>query len=93
MTILDELAATAVERTEKAKKSVSLEKIKKKALSMPRDNFPFEKSRDFPLSASAKRLHPQRELSPRTFHIFKSQRNTKKQVPTASLFSPSRAGF
>lgn len=44
MTILDELAATARERTEKAKKSVSLEEIKKKALSMSKDNFPFEKA-------------------------------------------------
>lgn len=44
MTILDELAATARERTEKAKKSVSLEEIKKKALSMPRGDFPFEKA-------------------------------------------------
>ena len=44
MTILDELAATARERTEKAKKSVSLEEMKKKALSMPKDDFPFEKA-------------------------------------------------
>jgi indole-3-glycerol phosphate synthase len=44
MTILDELAQAARERTESAKSKVSLDKIKEKALSMPKGTFEFEKS-------------------------------------------------
>lgn len=44
MTILDELAQAARERTESAKSKVSLDEIKEKALSMPKGTFEFEKS-------------------------------------------------
>lgn len=44
MTILDELAQAARERTESAKSKVSLDKIKEEALSMPKGNFEFEKA-------------------------------------------------
>ena len=44
MTILDELAAYAKERVETAKQQISLEEIKKQALSMPKGDFEFEKA-------------------------------------------------
>lgn len=44
MTILDELAAFARKRVEKAKKNISLEELKAKALSLPKGNFEFEKA-------------------------------------------------
>lgn len=42
MTILDELADAARERTEANKKNVSLEQIKKMAFELPKGNFEFE---------------------------------------------------
>jgi len=42
MTILDELADTARERTEANKKKISLEQIKKMALELPKGDFEFE---------------------------------------------------
>ena len=42
MTILDQLAAYAVERTEKAKRRIPPEQIKRQALLLPRGNFAFE---------------------------------------------------
>ncbi len=44
MTILDELAQSAKERTENAKLKISLDEIKEKALSMPKGTFEFEKA-------------------------------------------------
>ncbi|MBQ5990623.1 MAG: indole-3-glycerol phosphate synthase TrpC [Oscillospiraceae bacterium] len=44
MTILDELAYHAEERVEAAKKIHSFEEVKKKALSLPKGNFEFEKA-------------------------------------------------
>lgn len=44
MTILDELAQAAKERTENAKLKISLDEIKEKALSMPKGTFEFEKA-------------------------------------------------
>lgn len=44
MTILDELAAYAVIRVEEAKKTVSPEEMKKKALALPKGTFAFEKA-------------------------------------------------
>ncbi|MCQ2543761.1 MAG: indole-3-glycerol phosphate synthase TrpC [Lachnospiraceae bacterium] len=44
MTILDELAAYALVRVEEAKKKVSLEEVKAKALALPKGDFEFEKA-------------------------------------------------
>ncbi|MGN0630762.1 MAG: indole-3-glycerol phosphate synthase TrpC [Ruminococcus sp.] len=44
MTILDELAAAAKERTEAAKQKISAEKIKEMALALPKGSFEFEKA-------------------------------------------------
>lgn len=44
MTILDELAAAAKERTEATKKKISAEKIKEMALALPKGSFEFEKA-------------------------------------------------
>lgn len=44
MTILDELAAAAKERTEAAKQIISAEKIKEMALALPKGSFEFEKA-------------------------------------------------
>lgn len=44
MTILDELAQYAKERTEQNKKRISLEQIREQALQLPKGNFAFEKA-------------------------------------------------
>ena len=44
MTILDQLAGCARERTGQAKLRISLEELKQQALSMPKGNFTFEKA-------------------------------------------------
>lgn len=44
MTILDQLAEHARERVAEAKKQVSLEEVKSRALALPKDNFEFEKA-------------------------------------------------
>ena len=44
MTILDELAAHAKERTEKAKQNISLSEMKNIAANMPKGDFSFEKA-------------------------------------------------
>ena len=44
MTILDELAEYAKQRVEKQKKKLSLDEIKKLALSLPKGDFSFEKA-------------------------------------------------
>lgn len=64
MTILDQLAGCARERTGQAKLRISLEELKQQALSLPKGNFTFEKAiknQDFLLSASAKSLSIQRD--------------------------------
>lgn len=48
MTILDQLAAYAHERTEQAKKQIPLEAIKRQALSLPKGDFAFEKALQTP---------------------------------------------
>ena len=86
MTILDKLVEHAFERVKTAKKSVSLDEIKSCAFALPKGDFEFEKysaSLIFPLSASAKRLLPQRVLLQRIFPILKLQRTTKTLVRTA----------
>ena len=44
MTILEQLADHARERTENAKKTYPLEKLREQALSLPQLNFAFEKA-------------------------------------------------
>lgn len=44
MTILDQLAGCARERTGQAKLRISLEELKQQALSLPKGNFTFEKA-------------------------------------------------
>ena len=44
MTILDELAAYAAERVARARKSISLEELKRRTLAMPHSQFVFEKA-------------------------------------------------
>lgn len=44
MTILDQLAGHARERTEQAKKKIPLDEIKRQALSLPKGSFAFEKA-------------------------------------------------
>ena len=58
MTILEQLADHARERTENAKKTYPLEKLREQALSLPQLNFAFEKAirkKNFLLFASAKK--------------------------------------
>ena len=89
MTILDQLAGCARERTVQAKLRISLEELKQQALSLPKGNFTLKKqskNRDFLLSASAKKpLHP-KGSSLRSFHICRLQRTMKRQVQTASRY-------
>lgn len=65
MTILDELAAFARKRVEKAKKNISLEELKAKALSLPKGNFEFEKAlqkNDIAFICECKKASPSKGL-------------------------------
>ena len=65
MTILDELAETARKRVAEAKKKISLEEIKEKALSLPKGNFEFEKAlhkNDIAFICECKKASPSKGL-------------------------------
>ena len=85
MTILDQLAGCARERTGQAKLRISLEELKQQALSLPKGILHLKKqskNQDFLLSASAKKpLHPKGSLL-RSFHICRLQRTMKWQGQT-----------
>lgn len=65
MTILDQLADYARERTRRAKKSISLEEMKQQALSLAKGNFAFEnalKKRDISFICECKKASPSKGL-------------------------------
>lgn len=65
MTILDQLADYARERTKRAKKSISLEEMKQRALSLAKGNFVFEnalKKRDISFICECKKASPSKGL-------------------------------
>lgn len=65
MTILDELANAARERVERAKKTVSLEEMRTKALVLPKGNFEFEKAlkkKDIAFICECKKASPSKGL-------------------------------
>lgn len=65
MTILDQLADYARERTKRAKKSISLEEMKQQALSLAKGNFAFEnalKKRDISFICECKKASPSKGL-------------------------------
>lgn len=65
MTILDQLAAHARERTEQAKKKIPLEEIKRQALSIPKGNFAFDsalKKQSISFICECKRASPSKGL-------------------------------
>lgn len=65
MTILDQLADYARERTEQAKKLIPLEELKRQALSMPRGTFAFEnalKKTDISFICECKKASPSKGL-------------------------------
>lgn len=65
MTILDQLADYAKERTEQAKKKIPLEEIKRQALSIPKGNFVFESALqkpDISFICECKRASPSKGL-------------------------------
>ncbi|MBR6459269.1 MAG: indole-3-glycerol phosphate synthase TrpC [Actinomycetaceae bacterium] len=65
MTILDELAAHAAERSQQAQKNVSLEEIRAQALALPRGSFAFEnalKSEDIAFICECKKASPSKGL-------------------------------
>lgn len=70
MTILDELAKTAQKRVQKAKKEISLEEIKEKALYLPSGNFEFEKAlkkEDIAFICECKKASPSKGLIAENF--------------------------
>ena len=77
MTILEQLAGYARERTEKQKQKRPLSTLRQQAFSMPKGSFAFEnaiKSRSFLLSVNVKRrLHPEGS-SLVIFHIYRLQK-------------------
>lgn len=85
MTILDQLAGCARERTGQAKLRISLEELKQQALSLPKGNFTFEKAIKKPglsfICECKKPLHPKGSLL-RSFHICRLQRTMKWQGQT-----------
>lgn len=65
MTILDELANATRERVERAKKTVSLEEMRTKALVLPKGNFEFEKAlkkKDIAFICECKKASPSKGL-------------------------------
>lgn len=65
MTILDQIAAHARERTEQAKKKIPLEELKQRALSMPKGSFAFEnalKKPEISFICECKRASPSKGL-------------------------------
>lgn len=65
MTILEQLAEHAAERTQKAKQLVSLDEIKQRALSLPKGMFAFEnalKTRDISFICECKKASPSKGL-------------------------------
>lgn len=70
MTILDELAAAAKERTEAAKKKISAEKIKEMALALPKGSFEFEralKKSDIAFICECKKASPSKGVIAKDF--------------------------
>ena len=81
MTILDQLAGCARERTGQAKLRISLEELKQQALSLPKGNFTFEKAIKKPglsFICECKKASP----SKGSFHICRLQRTMKWQGQT-----------
>ena len=89
MTILDQLAGCARERTGQAKLRISLEELKQQRYPCRKEILHLKKqskNQDFLLSASAKKpLHPKGSLL-RSFHICRLQRTMKRQGQTASRY-------
>lgn len=70
MTILEQLAEHAAERTQKAKQLVSLDEIKQRALSLPKGTFAFEnalKTRDISFICECKKASPSKGLIAQDF--------------------------
>ena len=85
MTILDQLAGCARERTGQAKLRISLEELKQQALSLPKGNFTFEKAiKKLGLSfiCECKKASPSKGSLLRSFHICRLQRTMKWQGQT-----------
>ena len=65
MTILDQLAGHARERTEQAKKKVPLEELRRQALSLPKGNYAFEsalRTPDIAFICECKKASPSKGL-------------------------------
>ena len=70
MTILDELAEFARKRVKEAKRRISYEEIKAKAISLPKGNFEFEKAlkkSDIAFICECKKSSPSKGLIPPDF--------------------------
>lgn len=88
MTILDQLAGCARERTGQAKLRISLEELKQQALSLPKGNFTFEKqlkTRTF-FYLRVQKSSPSKGSLLKSFHICRLQRTMKRQGQTASRY-------
>lgn len=88
MTILEQLAGYARERTEKAKQKRPLSTLRQQAFSMPKGSFAFEnaikKAGAFLLSVNVKRrLHPEGS-SLVIFHIYRLQKSMR--TPEQTVF-------
>ena len=85
MTILEELAEYARERTAKAKSEIPLDVIKRQALSLPKGEFAFVNALRKPgisFICECKRASPRKDSSLPIFRTRKSQRSTKRQART-----------
>ena len=89
MTILDQLADLAKVRVAVSKCLTPLEDVKQQAHSLAAQEFPFENALKKPgisLICECKKASPSKGLIAPEFPICKSQRNSKRQTPTASQF-------
>ena len=95
MTILEQLADYARERTEQGKRKRSLEELKKQALSLPDKKFEFENAIKRPglsFICECKKASPSRGIIVHDF-TFRLQKNTRRLVQNVSRCLRNRNGF
>mgnify|MGYP000514905074 CR=1 FL=1 len=87
MTILEQLAGYARERTEKAKQKRPLSTLRQQAFSMPKGSFAFEnaiKKPELSFICECKKASPSRGSSLVIFHIYRLQKSMR--TPEQTVF-------
>ncbi len=83
MTILDELAGHARERTEEAKRRIPPELVRRQALSLPRGTFSFQQALN---KEGLSFICECKKASQRISHTCRLRQNMRRRGPTPSPF-------